>query len=121
MKVLLLILLTLSLKSQPFKKFDDKAAHFYVSMFGAIGIAEVTYQITDRPILSAFVGQLVMFGIGYGKEKFVDKTPSSPDLFPDGFGSTTGAICWGVHFDIKDRGYNKRQNIKLNNSKLILE
>ena len=118
MRYLLLILICFNLSAQ-----DGRVKHFYASAFGAVAISEVTYQITDRPILSGFIGGGLMFLIGYGKEKFHDDRVSNNDLFNDGFGSATGAMCWAVHFDINDRSYKRKQKdfIRLTNAKRILE
>jgi hypothetical protein len=114
-----ILLFSLSLHSQVFKKFDDKAMHFYGSALGAITISEITYRITKKPLISAITGGLLMYTIGYSKERFIDYKFNKQDLFPDGFGSGTGVIGWGIHFDITDRAYiHKMKEIeKLNRNK----
>lgn len=103
----IVLLLLISLKS--FSQIKDDTKHFYISAFGSAGISEITYRITHKPVLSGFTGSIVMFSIGYFKERFYDVNLSEGDLFHNGYGSVTGSLCWGVHFDIKGRIYLQRQ------------
>lgn len=118
MKVLILILLTLSLKSQDY-------LHVYAGIGISIVTSEVSYQITDRPVLSCLIGSACGITAGILKEKVYDRelkngVYSQQDMFLTGWGAVIGSMCMRVKFDLQDK---KRQKefIKINNSKLILE
>lgn len=118
MKVLILILLTLSLKSQDY-------LHVYAGMGISIVTSEVSNQITDRPVLSCVIGGLAGIGAGIAKECIYDRefkngVYSKKDMFLTGWGAVIGSMIMTVKFDLN---YKKRQKefIRLTNSKRILE
>ena len=120
MKVLLLILLTLNLKSQ-----TDDVKHFYAGFGISVITSEVTNQLTDRPVLSCLVGGSIGITAGALKECVYDREMkrgvySNTDMFLTGWGSVIGSMCMRVKFDLQMK---KRQKdfIKLTNAKRITE
>lgn len=63
------------------------------------------YYLTDRPVLSAFLGTITSFAIGVTKEYAIDKTPSMMDLDGDGRGSAFGGV---ITFGVLDKIHKKR-------------
>lgn len=125
MRILFLILICFNLRGQiDFPKFDDKAAHFYVSFSSAIIVGEITNQITDLQGLSSAIGGAFAITITLGKEYFYDRylglgVFSIDDIIVGCMGAITGAIVHRVIIDLIQR---KKQDkfIKLNNAKRLL-
>lgn len=70
----------------------DYELHYVGSVNLSSFISSSAYYITKRPLISGLIGAVVSFGIGYGKEKFMDKSVSKSDLDGDGRGSVTGGL-----------------------------
>lgn len=83
----------------------DYHAHYMCSVNITGFAASSFYYLTDRPVLSAFLGTVTSFAIGVAKEYAIDRNPSMMDLDGDGRGSIFGGV---ITFGALDKIHKKR-------------
>lgn len=104
--------------SNDFGKSDKNSIkHYWISNLGTMGLGYGYYKLTDKPMLSSFLGGLTMFGVGYAKEvvwdgKMGKGNKSTSDLFFDGWGSLTGMLQCRVVIDLEQRKYENIDTTK---------
>lgn len=118
MKKLIFILFLISFTCKSQIKFDDKVLHYYVGATIAYSSAEILNEITDKPLLSGFVGLGISWGATTTKEFFYDGylkkgNKSTEDLIVGLFGGAFGSMCFGIK-DNFTKNQNKQKQ-KINN------
>ena len=93
---------------------DDKLKHKLVSHAIVQGGGYAMYKATNRVGLSILTSMVTSLAIGYGKEKFYDKTFSKEDMIANINGIVIGAICLVVTIDLnKIKIHNKQEQLRL--------
>lgn len=109
--VYIFIFLSLVTKAQTplFKVGNYTVTDYHAHYMGSVNLtafaASSFYYLTDRPVLSAFLGSVFAFGVGLLKEKAIDETPSVMDLDGDGRGSVFGGT---ITVGVLDKIHKKR-------------
>ena len=105
----LLIILPLFFKAQ----IPDDAKHFYAGFGISMGVGYVTYEATDRWLVSMGTGLGAGILAGVAKEYVWDKamkrgTFSKNDMVVTSWGALVGSICLVVPMDTKEKKQSKR-------------
>ena len=107
--ILFILLLPFICQSQ----IDDKTKHFYAGFGITVISAEITNQITDKPVVSCLVGTGLGVLAGILKETVYDREMkrgvySNTDMGITCWGAFVGGVCMRVKFDVCDKQKDKQ-------------
>ena len=110
--IIIIALIPMMAKAQFIK--DDKLKHKLASHLIVHAGGYMMYKATNRAGLSILTSMVTSLAIGYGKEKFYDKTFSKDDMIANINGIAVGTICLAVTIDLnKIKIHNKEQKLRL--------